>query len=369
VIRGETVRDLRLVENNNTVLTLPNLERLSLVEPGSLLHMACPAEFRAQVRIVSLRPGLRLWLKSPLAEFLHTVEWRPNPELRNSLTLMLSLPRLKRMVVHNGINFHTKASPTSKLQELVLVDCWNMSLAFMDDLPLRSLGLVQHELDRVVWPADVPKATRARILQLEVRWRSFDLRGTSVSGYSNLRWLSVSSPRDVGCTLGLSSLIDDIQALSGLETLRLDAVLPLADLTGLALTSLDIASDAYFGLQDSTLRDLALTLGADSDSDTDLRRCTGLRRLRLVRGQRREKWNVLLPESGALQVLELVDLRPWGDLKVPTLYVDRRAFVLMDADEQARLKASVPNLYVLSTTRKSQGCPQSCYFQSSFISD
>jgi hypothetical protein len=64
----------------------------------------------------------------------------------------------------------------------------------------------------------------------------------------------------------------------------------------------------------------------------------------------------------SLEVLELRDLRPW-DISVRNLNVDTQSFQLLDAEEQASLKATVPNLYVRSLQ------PRSRYFASSFVSD
>lgn len=377
-VRAETVRDLRLDRPRNVDLSrFKNLERLSLFEPDGVL--VCPKNFRAQVHIFCLKTSLEF---SPLTQHLHTLEYThwSTSHVQNSLTEMLTLPRLTRLVLHKARGLAgTRASPTSRLQELVLVDCAceGISLAFMDDLPqLSSLGLVQKDRPIGVLPTDVPERTRARIQRLEIQswylvWYRVrdEVHVVSLAGYSSLRWLHVSS-KEVVISKPVAHLVCEIQQLTGLETLRIDANLPCLDWLGAGLTSLDLAHDQWCHLSEIPERLCELSLRDHVGGLTELTRCLFLRKVRLVRSSHIWKetgvrFLVCLPPG--LELLELAGLRPCCEIQVPTLYIDSASFKLLDANEQARLKAGVANLYVRDSTRTPRGRYR--YFESSFVSD
>jgi hypothetical protein len=117
-----------------------------------------------------------------------------------TLTQMLTLPRLTRMVVHKAMNVcDTKADPRCPLRELVLVDCWSVSLAFMDDLPqLRSLGLVLQNLWHGPLPTHVPAQTCQRRQE----------PGSNSSRFDDKNWSRASSPwLGTRVCAGLSSVL------------------------------------------------------------------------------------------------------------------------------------------------------------------
>lgn len=365
-VRSKSVRDLRveLTEKRHFVpkdldvalVSLSNLERMSIVSSKQVLHI--PPD-------------------SALARSLHTLDWVHYSA--GGLTLMLSLPSLTRMVLRKCIGVQdTRADPACPLHELVLVDCFNMRLDFLDDLSrLNSLGFVQQEHWHGILPMHVPKRTRARIACLELRcnelvWhhgRISEVRLVSLAGYSRLLWLGISAQQPVLSSAAVVPFLQDIQDLTSLRTLKLDAQLPSFSLScSRRLSSLTIACDLFPGIATASdlagLRELCL-LNCTCGSSLDLRGYA-LRKLRLERSRSTWKqtgvsFQVGLPKS--LGVLELRGFRPW-DTHVRTLYVDAQSFQLLDMDEQSRLKGEVVNLYVLSHLE-----PRSRYFASSFISD
>lgn len=308
-----------------------------------------------------------LGLPTPLAisrapaEMLRSVELDfPEPRKpgrENLLTRLLSLPLLTKLVLHNAKNLRdTCSSGGCPLEDLVLVDCVDLDLAFMDDLlQLRRFGLEQQRAPPFgLVPSDVPKRACARIEKLDVTrhllW-FYHARGifcsVSLEGYDQLKSLCVVAG-DANENEEIRELACEIEFLSRLETLTLHVGLPEFCLPGLRTLDLQFPDWAKFEPASTNLSALVLRVFESSAENlTDFRRLKNLARLKLV-GKANSGAAVTLCLPDVTDCLEFEHLRPSSAVQVRRMYMHAYCFSGMSPQEQARLKTSVKNLYLTS---------------------
>jgi hypothetical protein len=310
--------------------------------------------------------GFVLGLPTPLAingapaQMLHSVELDypklHKPGRENLLTRLLSLPLLTKLVLHHAKNLRdTRASSACPLEELVLVDCVDLDLAFMDDLlQLRRFGLEQRALPFGLVPWNVPKLARSRIERLDVTRRDLVwfhhtcdvFCSVSVKGYDRLKSLSLVAG-DAEATEETSAVARRIEQLRELDSLTLHVSLPLC-LPELQVLDLQFRHWAKFEPASTNLSALVLrSFEASADGSEDFRRLKNLVRLKLV-GKAKSGASVSLWLPDATDRLELEHLRPAGVVRMRTLCMHAYCFSGMNPEEQARLKTSVKNLYLTS---------------------
>lgn len=266
----------------------------------------------------------------------------------NGLSTLLKLSCLTSLILHGAKDLHdTTASVACPLEKLVLSGCRNMCLDFMDQLSrLTSLGL-WHCLDLV--PADVPDKTRARLQQLHLR----NVRGRpglfSLQEFASLRDLRFDGT-DLHCARLLHTMIatfNIVRVDTNINAARFETLKVYAPVCNLfrssQVVSLDVSYDEWLaqGGPKSSLRELVIR-GYTGDGDCLVESCVNLQKLRVEGGR---MLGFELPAS--LQHLELVGLRPPAGLDVRTLYLETGVFASLTVAQQARLKTSVRNLYVV----------------------
>jgi hypothetical protein len=124
----------------------------------------------------------------------------------------------------------THASPSCTLEQVVFIDCWNVSLEFMATLArLKSVSFVRKDLTVGPLPESIPPSAYARIERLELRLdrlctrQNFNETAHTVSmeDFPSLRWLLLEStlyPLHPGST---DFLVWTMSLLLRLETLKL----------------------------------------------------------------------------------------------------------------------------------------------------
>lgn len=283
------------------------LRKLQLMEPSANISFKVPVQTQVQVRVL-------LWscFQIDLLQGLRSLECYCCCQGGHLLTTLLAFPRLESLVLHGARTLaDTTVRPGCPLQSLVLVDCLERNLDFMDELAhIHSFGLVhQSKLHLPCQPTHVPERTRARIKNLAV-WRSCCAIDFSLAGYVNLSGLYISSLKESDSCIRSRSLKPELDQLQ-LRTLILNISLP----------NLELFRSCLAGLHCLEVRGL----------HHDLSACASLQQLRIWSPTMKEQVqtdNVLLPP--ALKVLEM----------------DSASFALLTSSEKARFKAIVPSLFV-----------------------
>jgi len=290
-----------------------------------------------------------------VAELLVHVEFVFNFH-RGSLSMLFALPRLKSLVLCKVFgSAKIEASSSCPLERLVLVDCSDIDLAFLESLArLRVLRFTDQAFTRSrELAAAVPRCVQARLTDLELDLYSMLLHHDGyLSGYSSLRRLCLKSA-DKG--YGLHEFSDSVRALVGLDTLELYVPLPRARelVLGLNLARLDVRFEDWpedEAHRLACLRSLVLRGVTDLARLAGLSRCPALRSLKLVGYPApREFPAEFIPPQ--LTKLELVHFWPSSPLDVFEVWLERESFARMGFNGQAQMRARVKNLYVVSTLR------------------
>lgn len=350
----------------------------ALVQPGRIqvLHLEVTSEdadldrqqFRNLARVYLKLDASRVFprtlhrrtLESTFADLLHHVEWTFEPPQAGILTKLLHLPQLRSLVLHRArYIYRSTASQNSPLESLIFVDCCDVDLAFLADLPrLESLGFRRG----TVFPGLVPPSVQSRITELEVTRNTLFMSqryiAVDLTRFPRLRRLRLAAQQ------GAADFLMEIMeaALQGLVYLRhLDfrvtryAARLMASLVNLTTLDIEFAAwpspDRGFA-SCSTLRHLVLR-GVPANSDKLVERqlftthfCAELQRLKLV-GPTPPCRLLTGSLPGWIQCLELAGLWPSSTVSIPEVWLEAESFALMPQDKQQLMQSCVKNLYVV----------------------
>lgn len=318
--------------------------------------------------------------QGPFAQFVQHVDFACYPLFQKILFQLLVLPHLQSLVLRNFDCFRRvdsrRAQVTAPVERLVLVDCdCVMDLAFTERLTrLRSVSFVHtaRAPSRCVLPMALPGCVQERVQELTLDLVSMQrYRGRSgyyavdLSGFTGLRRLRLqSSEKNLAAAMNILS--EEIMDMDSLQSLELYTYFPAADhlVVTLRLTCLDIsladflesdldwsAAASASSLRSLVLRDVAFRCEEDQARFRAWSSFALLRDLMLVGYPvEREFPAELVPAQ--LESLQLVGFWPSGPLHVRDVWLERGSFVRMTPEDQRQLRASVKNLYVVSSLRK-----------------
>lgn len=252
---------------------------------------------------------------------------------RQILSLVLALPKLRSLVLRSVFgSAKITASARCPLERIVFEDCSaDMDLTFTQSLQrLRVLGFTERIRLCNGLAALVPRRVQAQITELELDMGcmvvgrrgdlDFSYYPLDLTGYCGLRRLDLKSGDRSYAASIVSDAVDAMPSLQALE--RCDWSVP--GLTSLVLTSLVLPA----------------SLRLES-----LPRCLGLRTLTLVSCSVEREFPVELLPPG-LESLELVGFWPSRPVSFSTVRLGCSSFAQMSPEDQARMRASVKNLYV-----------------------
>lgn len=306
-------------------------------------------------------------LEGDFAHLLSHVEWVFEPPHASILTKLFCLPRLRSLVLHKVITLGrgTHASPDCPLESLKFVDCHDLYLDFLVNLPrLQSLGF----LGGTILPDDLPLAVRLGVTELDiirdrliVGWQQPRL-AVDLTGYPQLQRLGLEIG---GMGIGMMSCMNELTAailsLKHLRQLNFNFSVSLnADwlIAGLQnLTSLDVEFTSWPGPEESlascsTLRHLILREVPGHNENRVSRRltrmcdCAELRSLKLV-GSSLIPARLVAALPVWIECLELAGLWPYSAVAISEVWLEAKSFAAMPLNTQTALRSSVKNLYVV----------------------
>jgi hypothetical protein len=368
------------VVNGFPVGTLVQLDRIQVLHvevtskqslsrlDASQLHDLKDLHLKLDASRVFPRTLHKRTLEGDFADLLSHVEWVFELPHAGILTKLFCLPRLRSLVLHKVITLGrgTHASPDCPLESLKFVDCHDLDLDFLVNLPrLQFLGF----LGGTILPDDLPLAVRLGVTELDiirdrliVGWRQARL-AVDLTGFPQLRRLGLEigglGISTMSCMHELTAAILSLKHLRQLNfnfSVSLHADWFIARLQN--LTSLDVEFTSWPGPEEglascSTLRHLILREVPGHNENrvsrrlTRIRECAELRSLKLVGNSLVPAFLVTAELPSWIQCLELVGLWPSSAVSIPEVWMETKSFAAMPSDTQRALRSSVKNLYVV----------------------